>query len=226
LLSAATEQEFVAASVSCSASDVSKYVLLREMHHRVANSFAVLNAILRRELRTSPSTDPQVFLDRCEARIVAFGELHRVLTIGEAVGWVPVQPYIEKLCGALAEALLTPLGVRCEVSAGPAFFPGEYCELLGLVIAELVTNAAKHAFPGRNDGVVRIQFLTTVDSWTCVISDNGVGASATSIGTGTKILATLLRALGARLVRKSGPGGTSAMVSCPFQGEFAKPKSI
>ena len=58
---------------------------------------------------------------------------------------------------------------------------------------------------------VRVKFLGTTDNWTRIVSDNGVGVSTTSVGIGSKILATLLRALGADLVNKSGPEGTSAI---------------
>jgi two-component sensor histidine kinase len=214
------------ASTSCSAPpDAEKYFLIREMHHRVANSFTVLAAILRHEFGSSISPNSQESLQRCEARIVAFSELHRFFTIGAGTGWTSTQSYIEKLAYALAEAVLKPLGLHCEVSADAAFFRGEYCELLGLVIAELVTNAAKHAFRGRDQGVVRIEFVSTTDTWTCIVSDNGAGVSPTSVGVGSKILGTLVRALGADLVSESGPRGTSAVVRCPFQPEFCIPRS-
>jgi two-component sensor histidine kinase len=201
-------------------SDDEKYFLLREMHHRVANSFTILDASLRRELGSASSLSVQEILDRCSARIVAFGELHRVLIVGAAAGWIPIRPYIERLCDALSKAFLKPLGVSCEVAADEAFFPSEYCEMLGLVVAELVINAAKHAFPERKDGLVRIEFLSMPDGWTCIVSDNGVGMSAMSIGAGSNILATLLRALRADVVSKSGRTGTSAVVSSQFQPEF------
>jgi two-component sensor histidine kinase len=195
-------------------------LLLREMHHRFANSFAVLAGMLRRELAFSALPDLRQSLDRFEARVVALGDLHRFLTIGAETDWISVQSYIEQLCEALSQALLKPLGVRCEVSADAAFFPSEYCELLGLVIAELVTNAAKHAFGGRNNGVVRIEFICTTDAWTCVVCDNGAGNSTPSMGVGSRILAKLARALGAELVRQSGPKGTSCTLRSPFHPEF------
>jgi two-component sensor histidine kinase len=36
--------------------------------------------------------------------------------------------------------------------------------LLGLIIAELVTNAAKHAFHGRNGGLVRVALFNINES--------------------------------------------------------------
>ena len=220
------ERDVPFAQFDCLApSRTDQFLLLREMHHRFANSLMTLTAILRRELRSPSSSSREEVFDRCEARIVALAELQRRLMVGAAPGWVSVVSYIEHLCKTLAEAILGPLGVRCEVAADAALLPSECCELLGLVIAELVTNAAKHAFRGRDDGVVRVEFVSTTNSWTCMVSDNGVGVankvgmSDKSVGVGSKILATLLSALGAELVVKSGPGGTSSVVRCQFQPE-------
>jgi two-component sensor histidine kinase len=193
------------------------------MNHRLTNSLAILTGILRRELGPSEPPHLHALLDRCEARILALSDLHRYLTVGAQSGWVSVQLYLERLCEVLTEAVLQPLGVRCEVSADAAFMPGECCELFGLVITELVTNAAKNAFCGRDDGLVRVQFFSTTDTWTCiVVSDNGVGTSVTWTGVGSKVLAALLHALRAELVRKSGRTGTVSVVSGKFQPEFRR----
>jgi two-component sensor histidine kinase len=152
-------------------------------------------------------------LARYEARIVAFVNLHRSLVPGAASDWISVPQYIEDLCKALSDAILEPLGVRCEVAEG-AEFPAERCERLGLVIAELVMNAAKHAFHGRDGGLVRVEFVSGVGSWACIVSDNGDGTEMASHGVGSKILKQLVRALGGSPARKSGRDGTSVIVTC------------
>ena len=196
-------------------SDADKYFFLREMHHRIANSFTVLNASFRRELGSASSLSVQEILNRCDARMVAFDELHRVLIVGAAVGWISVRVYIEKLCDALTEALLKPLGVRCEVTADAAFFPSEYCEVLGLVIAELVTNAAKHAFPNRNGGLIRIEIAYREGCWCCSVTDNGIGATGPLQGTGGRILQGLARSIRARVHGEAGRGGTRVTIMMP-----------
>src|ERR1700761_2190790 len=98
-------------------SETEQFLLLREMHHRLANSFSILVGMFRREFCSFPLAAVRGSIDRFEGRIVAFGNLHRFLTIGADTGWISAKPYIEQLCQALAEALLNPLGVRCEVSA-------------------------------------------------------------------------------------------------------------
>jgi two-component sensor histidine kinase len=80
---------------------------------------------------------------------------------------------------------------------------------LGLVITELVTNAAKHGFRGRNEGLVRVELINKIDSWVCIVFDKGVGAGTASMGVGTKIIEQLVRALGKNLVRRSDRYGAS-----------------
>ena len=143
--------------------EADQFFLLREMHHRFANSFTVLNGMLRREFASSAQPELQETLGRCEARIVALGNLHRFLMIGGREEWISVQFYIERLCEALVEAVLKPLGVRCEASADDGIYPSEHCELFGLIVAELATNAAKHAFRGRDDSLLRVEFINNTE---------------------------------------------------------------
>jgi two-component sensor histidine kinase len=194
--------------------ETDEFLLLREMNHRLANTLTVLASVLRREFDRSVSPELRDSLARCEARIIAFSNLHRFLVIGAANDWVSVQSYIERLCQALSEALLKPLGIRCEVFADTGQLPSNCCERLGLVITELVTNAAKHAFHGRDDGLVRVELVNKIDSWVCIVSDNGVGTTMAPLGIGSKILKQLVGALGGTIVRKSECGDTSVVITC------------
>jgi two-component sensor histidine kinase len=194
---------------------VNEFFLLREMNHRLANTLAVLTSMLRRDFSLSASPILQEALARFETRIVAFSDLHRSLMIGAADDRISAQYYVENLCKALSKALLEPLGVRCEVSADTGDLSGERCELLGLVIAELVINATKHAFGEGTEGRIRVDLARKVDSWLCVVSDNGNGSKAGTPGVGSKIVNQLVRALGGGFSTKSGRNGTTVMVIFP-----------
>jgi two-component sensor histidine kinase len=187
------------------------------MHHRFANTLMVLMSMLYDELALTPALRDSI--NRYEARVEAFGNLHRCLVIGGANERISVQSYVEHLCEALSAALLRPLGIRCEVFADEGEFPCERCEQLGLIITELVTNAAKHGFRGRNGGFVRVELINEIECWACIVSDDGVGIDAgrASAGVGSKILEQLVRALGGNLVRRTGRYGTLVTVSCQME---------
>jgi two-component sensor histidine kinase len=185
--------------------------LLREMHHRMASTLTLLVGILRKEFGSCTTPGVRESLARFEAKIVAFGKLHRLLIVGACSGPIAVPSYVGNLCHALSEAVLEPLRVRCEVFANEGFLPTEICERLGLVIAELVTNAARHAFNGRKEGVVRVELIRTSRSWQCIVSDNGNGIDAIEPGIGSD---ELVRALGGKWLVRSGPDGTTVTVVC------------
>ena len=193
-----------------------EFLLLREEHHRVANMFTVLLGSLRsdRDLLASPEARPS--LVRLENRILALGRMHRSLLIGASSGRISVQNYLAQLCKALSDALLEPIGLTCEVRADPGEFPSERCELLGLVIAELVMNSAKHAFGNRLDGAVRVELIRNTDTWSCIVSDNGIGTGDAASGVGSKIVQQLVRTMGGRIEMTSSLAGTSTVIICPF----------
>jgi two-component sensor histidine kinase len=82
-------------------------------------------------------------------------------------------------------------------------------------LAELVTNAAKHAFPNRNGGVIRIEIAYREGSWCCTVADNGTGATGPLQGTGGRILEGLARSIQARLLGEAGRGGTRVTIVMP-----------
>jgi two-component sensor histidine kinase len=173
-------------------------LLLREMHHRMANSLTLLVAMLWEEFGSYAMPGVRESLARYEARISAFGNLHRLLIVGACDGPIAVPTYVENLCRALSQAVLQPLRVRCEVFATEGFLPAEICERLGLVVVELVTNASRHAFNGRNDRVVRVKLIRTSRSWQCIVSDNGTGIESIERGDGSRVVDELVRTLGGK----------------------------
>jgi two-component sensor histidine kinase len=189
-------------------------VLLRETNHRFANTLTVLAFALRREFASSISVETRRSFERCEARIAAFGMLHRSLVVGGLQGKISLSDYMEQLCIALSEALLRPLGVRCELVSEVGEMAAERCERLGLVVAELVTNAARHAFGGRGSGTVQVSIFEDGPFLVCTVSDDGQGMNTASTGAGSRILDQLVRAMDGEMIFRSGRTGTSVVVTC------------
>jgi len=203
-----------------------EFFLLREMHHRFGNTLTVLMSLLRNDFPVFASPELQDLLTRYESRVVAFGKLHRCLAVGGTNDWISVPRYVERLCKALSEAILEPFGIRAEVTVDDGELPSERCELMGLLIAELVTNSAKHAFDGRDHGLVRVGLFRTTDSWLCIVSDDGYGTVKNLPGVGLRVIDQLVRTLGGNLRRRSTADGTSVLVTWPIhdgqRGSFAR----
>ena len=162
-------------------------LLLRETHHRMKNMLTLLGAWLRADFISTASVDLPKAIDGFERRILAFGRLYSLLSNGSDRRYTSVGDYVGSLSAALAAAILEPRGIRCEATIGDGFLESKRCQRLGLIIVELVTNAAKHAFPNKLQGLIRIDVLYRDDCWHCTVKDSGVGARGAQGVGGRKI---------------------------------------
>ncbi|MCP3410200.1 sensor histidine kinase [Bradyrhizobium sp. CCGB01] len=190
-------------------------LVLRESHHRMKNTLTLLGASVRRDFTRAGPRDVSVAVDRFERRIVAFGRLYQLLSDSDNLSAVSVEAFFENLCEAISEAVLQPAGIRCEAAIESGTLPASQCHRLALMLTELVTNAAKHAFPNKSDALIRIEIASRDGAWLCTVADNGIGATAPLQGTGSRILEGLARSIDARLQGEAGQGGTRVTIVMP-----------
>ena len=156
-----------------SAGPLPEFLLMRETHHRLMNSFALIAAYLRMEADGSSGALPSKAVVRLTEMIRAQSELHRCLALRQTDEMIALDDYMIQLCRCLSAAVLRPFGVTCEVATDAGYLPAWQCERLGLATTELVLNAVKHAFGQRSSGKISITLRRQGDKWRCVIADNG-----------------------------------------------------
>jgi two-component sensor histidine kinase len=191
-------------------------LVLRESHHRMKNTLTLLGASVRRDFTRAGTRDVSQAVDRFERRIVAFGRLYQLLSDNDDQSLVSVEAFFENLCGAISEAVLEPAGIRCEAAIESGVLPASQCHRLALMLTELVTNAAKHAFPNKSGALIRVELTNRDGAWLCTVADNGIGATAPLQGTGSRILEGLARSIHARLHGEAGQGGTRVTIVMPI----------
>jgi len=187
----------------------------REAHHRMKNTLMVLAASVRRDFKRRKISEVSASAGRFERRIVAFGELYHLLSGGEEVEAISVASFFEPLCEALSEAILEPAAIRCEASIEDGKLSAAQGHRLGLIVSELVTNAAKHAFPDREGGLIRVDAFNRNGCWCFTVTDNGRGATGSLQGTGGRILEGLARSIRAQLHCQSDQCGTRVTIMLP-----------
>ena len=190
-------------------------LVLRESHHRMKNTLTLLGASVRRDFTRTGTRDVSVAVDRFERRIVAFGRLYQLLSDDDDLTTVPVEAFFGSLCEAISEAVLEPAGIRCEAAIESGTLSASQCHRIALMLMELVTNAAKHAFPNKNGALIRVEMIHRDGAWLCTVIDNGVGATGPLQGAGSRILEGLARSIGARMHGEAGQGGTRVTIAMP-----------
>jgi two-component sensor histidine kinase len=110
------------------------------------------------------------------------------------------------------------------VLAAPSLvLQSDECWLLGMIVYELVTNAARHAFAGR-DGEIRVELLRAGAFVQCKVLDNGAAPAHVQRGRGLKIVGELIKALDGRFEQKFGTAGSMSILVFPYNEGSASPQ--
>jgi two-component sensor histidine kinase len=183
-----------------------KEVLLQETQHRIGNSLHMIAGILLLKSKWGPSEETRFHLIDAHRRIMSVAAVQKHLYGTRQGDLVEMAPYLSTLCESLADSLVSDdRSVELHTVVGSGAVLPATAGSIGLLVAELVINSLKHAFPAeRNEGHVVIAFEANGPDWKLVVSDNGIGAPiATSAPVRHGVGSTLLRSLAEQLDAKA-----------------------
>lgn len=160
-------------------------LLLAELNHRVKNMFAVVAAIAAQTARNSTSIES--FSESFLARLQALNGAHSLLT---TQSWQAVS------LADLADAVLSPYRSHDQLSVRggpPVMLPPKGVVSVGLVLHELVTNAAKYGALSVPTGNVSLRWESNARSepWVRLVwEETGVGpvAPPSRVGFGSAMI--------------------------------------
>ena len=184
---------------------------LREFDHRVRNNFAQVTAMLDMQRRQMEPGPAQEALSEALGRVDSIARAHRALYRGDGTpGRVEMADYMNELCEALRTGLLERRSIELLLTVEPMRLERDRAVALGLLVNELVTNAAKHAFPGRESGKVQVELTRTKDALCLAVQDDGVGLPAEQpkpSSLGQRLIRAFAAQAGGTLESKSTSGG-------------------
>lgn len=176
-------------------------VLLHEVNHRVANSLALVAALVHMQAKEIADPAAQEALREMQARIMAIAGVHRRLYNSDDVRSVEISEYLGSLLDDL-EATMKASGHASTVrlAAESVRVPTDKAVSIGVVVTELVTNAFKYAYPAAS-GEIRVRFNEVADGRVALrVEDDGVGwrgeGPPKGTGMGSRIVAAMARGLG------------------------------
>jgi two-component sensor histidine kinase len=190
-------------------------LFLVEFDHRVKNNFTIVAGLLDMQRRRASDPATAEALGAALARVESIGRAHRHLYRSGQPGLVEMRDYLGDLCATLSDALLLRGGVVLECNAVEGALPRDRAVSIGLVINELVTNAAKHAFTGRETGTIAVTFGPRPGGWVLTVSDNGSGIDekakpSADGGLGSRLIDAFARQAGGTISVDSDRTGTIA----------------
>jgi two-component sensor histidine kinase len=194
-------------------------MLTREMSHRVKNSLTSVVGLLRVQARSAQSQDVKDALQDASLRVETIAQVHDHLWRGSQIGFVDLADFIGELCKKLQGTTGAHL---LHSHADTMLLSADHAIPLGLLINELVTNAVKHAYPGRA-GAIDISAHEINGHLHVEVSDQGVGLpdgfdiDQPRQSLGFKVITGLARQLQGHLtVASNVPTGTRFLLDLPI----------
>jgi two-component sensor histidine kinase len=183
-----------------------------ELAHRVCNEYAAVISRVELAAARATSNEAKATLEQTAERLNDFANVHRALRM-PAEDCAELSDYLENLCRALSRSRLHDEGIELTLVEERVVLSAERCWHVGLIVSELVTNAAKHAFEKRG-GRIRVEIRVERDRVLCCVMDDGKWKHRRP-GRGTKITDALASRIGGKLVRDFGPCGTAVTLIFP-----------
>ena len=189
------------------------WLLLQEMTHRVCNKYTAAISVLSLASARASNSETRDALGYAMERLHQYATLHRALQKPVGSYRADLSRELSGLCCVLSRSLLADRGIRLTLAGNDDVeLDAERCWLVCLIVSELVTNAAKHAFRERA-GEIRIALVREGNHLQCNVSDDGEPTAAPRPGRGTQIVTGLAARLGGSIAWKFGAAGTTVMLS-------------
>jgi two-component sensor histidine kinase len=196
-------------------------LLLDELNHRINNEFASLIGVVSLTAARSSSDEVKRALSAVAQLVHHYAEVHHALQLPDRTGLIDAAAYLGKLCRSISRSKLDYRKIDLILASHPLALESDRCWQLGMIVSELITNAARHAFAGR-PGKIYVELLPAAGFVKCRVCDDGSAPACVQAGRGLRIVQELTKALDGLFEREFGPGGTSSILVFPYD----EPKKI
>ncbi|QQP14902.1 histidine kinase N-terminal domain-containing protein [Lysinibacillus agricola] len=172
-----------------------KTFAIREIHHRVKNNLQTVTSLLRLQMRNDLSVSNASAFQEALNRIYSISSVYELILENEdnAEEKVDVIALSKKIGHKMVGTSNTPsIQLTFHHDNVQLFCHAKKAVSLALIICELLQNALKYAFIGREEGTIDIQFQQDASTISLHISDNGVGMQEVKASFGMEIITRLV----------------------------------
>lgn len=154
-----------------------KEFLLKEIHHRVKNNLQIISSLLDKQARNSADQILKSKMQEGKDRIQSMALIHQNLYQSENLSSIDIRKYIQELAQNIAfTQQAADQNIKIDIQVAALQLNIDQAIPVGLILNELLTNAFKHAFKNRQEGLIAIQFTQEdTDQFKLDFSDNGKG---------------------------------------------------
>jgi two-component sensor histidine kinase len=189
-------------------------LMLNEMTHRVNNEFAGAIGVVAAAAAVAGATVVGDMLTRVQRQLANAARIHHLLTPPQRPEPTDAAAFVRALCEAVHLSRLQTRGIELQFIGHPLQLDAECAWRLGVVVYELVVNAAKHAF-GEGAGRITVEIARRDGIVHARVEDSGGGKSGTGHGRGLGLVDAFAKELQGRIHQRLSVKGSVAMLVFP-----------
>ncbi len=194
-------------------------LLLREVNHRVSNSLQLIASLLHFQGEMSGNAEVKAALKEASSKVLAVARVHRSLYTSFDVKWISLASYLSSLIRDLKDVTAGRGAGESAIafSSDPIQAGPDTVVAVGIVAAELILNALRHAYPG-GSGPIRVSLRAEGPEVKLIVEDDGIGGmndAARQRGAGQRIMSGMADKLCGTLHYEPREHGTRAILTFP-----------
>ncbi len=177
-------------------------LLLKEIHHRVKNNLQIISSLLNLQFNNIPDQLVQDALSKSKDRINSMAMIHTKLYQSNNLASIDFGSYLDELVASIAQSYAYTSNIKYKLKHSDNIFDIDLAINLGLIVTELLTNAYKHAFKNREEGLIHIELTSKGNKHQLILADNGIGLNDKSVleeSLGLEIVNALIQQINAKL---------------------------
>jgi two-component sensor histidine kinase len=173
------------------------------LQHRVRNNLQTVSAMLSSYAKTGLDETARHQVDSISSLVMTLAQIYDSLLGVGLSDTIDLNNYLRELCNSLPELQNDrKWKVDLNYQAESVMLPLNSVTTLGMVVAELVTNSYRHAFPNQN-GTIDVTLTRSPDDVRAIltIQDDGIGfhAKTATSRRGLRLAEKLIEQMGGTL---------------------------
>jgi two-component sensor histidine kinase len=147
-------------------------IFVREITHRINNQLMSTISFASQVAAGSCNCDVKVALAGVIEHLLNYARVYRALQMPTVSCSMDAAQYLRDLCRAISRATLHHKGIDLVLVEQPLQLRTEQCWRLGMILAELITNACRHAFSAKG-GSIKVELEMRGGRVECRVADSG-----------------------------------------------------
>ena len=187
-------------------------ILLKEIHHRVKNNLQVISSMFNLQQIYVGREDIRQVLREGDNRLHAMALIHESLYQSANLKDIDLADYLSSLAKDIFTSYETSARhIKLSLQLDALLMEANPAVNLGMIVNELLSNALKHGFPDRRQGLVELVLQREGAEVVLLVRDNGIGIGedfekVPEKSMGMQVVNVLVKQLGGTLQLENSAG--------------------